>query len=257
MGSEFTWSNKQGSEIRTWARLDRVLVKPAWLTIFPASYALSMPPGPSDHYPLMVSLAPASPIKRRFSFLNAWKDHPNYQGLIQTAWNTPCYGTPIGQLEDCQKELQADLFSPLLIEKEKHLSNQYVKLCMTEVDILFQKAKVNNINKGDCSKHAIRRHQSTIGMINDKDGITGYGIANVNEAFVDYYTSLLGRKINVAPISDIVFSSGPGVSDEAGVKLIAPVTREEIRRALFSISPNKSPGRMGFLLVFSRKTGIL
>ncbi|XP_074282778.1 uncharacterized protein LOC141607321 [Silene latifolia] len=91
MGSEFTWSNKQGSDARTWARLDRVLVNPAWLTMFLASYALSMPPSPSDHSPLMVSLAFASPVKRRFSFLNDWQDHPNYQELIQSAWNTPCY----------------------------------------------------------------------------------------------------------------------------------------------------------------------
>ncbi|XP_074291812.1 uncharacterized protein LOC141618616 [Silene latifolia] len=170
MRSDFTWSNKQGSETRTWARLDRVLVNPAWLTQFPASYALSLPPGPSDHSPLVVSLAPDSPIKRRFSFLNAWQSHPNYQGLINTAWNIPCYGTPMyqlfyklrsvkhslqelhkesftnitervqdlrRQLEDSQKELQADLFSPTLIEREKLLSSQYVKLCKTEVDILF------------------------------------------------------------------------------------------------------------------------
>ncbi|XP_074271036.1 uncharacterized protein LOC141594955 [Silene latifolia] len=78
MGFEFTWSNKQGSDTRTWARLDRVLVNPAWLAKFPASYALSLPPGLSDNSPLMVSVASDSPVKRRFSFLNAWQDHPDY-----------------------------------------------------------------------------------------------------------------------------------------------------------------------------------
>ncbi|XP_074305161.1 uncharacterized protein LOC141640174 [Silene latifolia] len=227
MGSEFPWSNKQGSDTRTWARLDRVLVNPAWLAIFPASYALSLPPGLSDHSPLMVSVASDSPVKRRFSFLNAWQDHPDYQSLIQSAWNTPCYGTPMyqlffklksvksslqqlhkrnfsnitervqelrGQLEDCQNELQTYLFSPFLIAKEKNLAAQYAKLSKIEVDILFQKAKVNNIRKRDCSssfffsKIALRRHHSTIGIIRDKDGTTIYGIDNVNSAFVDYYT---------------------------------------------------------------------
>ncbi|XP_074282777.1 uncharacterized protein LOC141607320 [Silene latifolia] len=216
MGSEFTWSNKQGSDTRTWARLDRVLVNPAWLTMFPASYALSMPPGPSGHSPLIMSLAPASPIKRRLSFLNAWQDHPNYQELIQKRVQALR-----GQLEDCQTELQTNLFSPLLIEKEKQLAGQYAKLCKTEVDYF---------------------------------GRPRYGIDNVNAAaFVDYYTSLLGRKINVTPISDIVFSSGPGVLEKAGIKLIAPVTREEIRKALFSISPNKGPGQDGFSSGFFKK----
>ncbi|XP_074277583.1 uncharacterized protein LOC141601217 [Silene latifolia] len=154
MGSEFTWTNKQDVGTRTWARLDRVLVNPDWLTMFPTSYATSLPPGVSDHSPLVVTVAPSIQVPRRFSFLNAWQDHPDYQSIVNDAWNTSSYGTPMfqlfhklkqvrfslqllhkidftnisekvqvlrGQLEQCQIALQTDLFSPELLGEEKNL----------------------------------------------------------------------------------------------------------------------------------------
>ncbi|XP_074297754.1 uncharacterized protein LOC141628523 [Silene latifolia] len=98
IGSEFTWTNKQDADTRTWARLDRVLVNPDWLTMFPSSFVVWLSPGISDHSPLLVSVAPASPIQRRFSFLNVWQGHPDYKSIIDNAWKTPSYGSPMFQL---------------------------------------------------------------------------------------------------------------------------------------------------------------
>ncbi|XP_074288545.1 uncharacterized protein LOC141613701 [Silene latifolia] len=222
MGYDFTWSNKQCTGTRTWARLDRVLVNPDWLLRFPSSFALSLPPGVPDHSPLLVTVAPAGSIKRRFSFLNIWHDHSDYKRLIATAWQIPCYGSPMyqlfhklksvrsslqilhkesfsdisgkvqaikKQLDACQTALQADLFSPQLIEQEKNLLTQYAELNKQEMDMLFQRAK---------------------------DGIVRYGLDHVNSAFVEYYTGLLGGEVKVEPLSDIVLSAGPKVSVEAG-----------------------------------------
>ncbi|XP_074290572.1 uncharacterized protein LOC141617289 [Silene latifolia] len=285
LGSEYTWSNKQGPGTRTWARLDRVLINPKWLTMFPSSFASTLVPGISDHSPLLVTIPSAKGFKKRFSFLNIWQGHPDYLCMVETAWHTPSYGTPMFQLfhklkavrkalqllhkkdfsdiqgrikatktalDACQKELQQDLFSPSLISQEKALTRHYVDLTRLEVDMLFQKAKIHNIRKGDCSssyffsKIAIRKHQSLLGLIQDKEGHVRYGTDDVNTAFVEYYTDLLGKRVAVEPIPEIVFSSGPTVSTDASVLLIAPVTRVEIKEALFSIGSTKSPGQDGF-----------
>ncbi|XP_074262977.1 uncharacterized protein LOC141585829 [Silene latifolia] len=246
LGSEFTWLNKQDTGSKTWARL-------------PTS-------GISDHSPLLVTVAPAGSIKRRFSFLNIWQEHSDYKRLVATAWQVPCYGSPMyqlfhklkslrsslqiphkesfsnitgkvqaakKQLEACQSALQADLFSPQLIDLERKLLAQYADLNKQEMDMLFQRAKVHNIRKGEffSSKIALRKHHSTIGMITDKDGNVRHGLDNVNSAFVEYYTGLLGGEVQVKPLSDIVLSDGP---------------KGEIKKALFSISSNKSPGQDGF-----------
>ncbi|XP_074290543.1 uncharacterized protein LOC141617258 [Silene latifolia] len=153
------------------------------------------------------------------------------------------------QLDNCQTVLQADLFSLELLEKEKDMAKQYAALSKQELDILFQRAKVHNIKKGDCpssfffSKAALRKHHNTIGMIQDKGGTLRYGIENVNCAFVEYYTELLRGSPPVEPIPDRILSAGPKVNVAAGDALIAPITRTEIKQALF-IEEYFKKGRM-------------
>ncbi|KAH9620253.1 hypothetical protein KSS87_021548 [Heliosperma pusillum] len=75
------------------------------------------------------------------------------------------------QLDSCQIALQLDLFSSDLIAKERALLLQYNDLTRAELDMLFQRAKITNIKKGDYSskyfysKIAVRRHYSTIGKL--------------------------------------------------------------------------------------------
>ncbi|XP_074283846.1 uncharacterized protein LOC141608385 [Silene latifolia] len=181
MGSEFTWSNKQGADMRTWARLDRVLVNPESITMFLVSFALGLPPGPSDHSPCSSLWFPLVQSKGDLVYLMSGM----ITLIIRVLWR---------------------LLGILLV----------------------MKAKVHNIKKGDCpssfffSKIALRKYYSTIGMIKDKDDITRYGIESV--------------------------------PDEEGGKLIASVTREDIRKALFSISSSKSPGQDGFSSGFFKKS---
>ncbi|XP_074314395.1 uncharacterized protein LOC141649609 [Silene latifolia] len=256
MGSEFTWSNKQDVTTRTWARLDRVLVNPDWLALFPSSFATSLPPGISDHSPLLVFVAPPRHIQRRFSFLNVWQGHSDYEGLILHKNHFANISARVlavkKELDACQNALQADLFSASLIEQERILTAKYAALSKLEVDLLFQRAKAHNIRKGDCSfnfffsKIALRQHHSSIDLIQDKDGVMRYGIDAINTAFVEYYTSLLGVTTEVVPISESLFASGPRISDDVSAQLTLHVTRTEFKQALFSIPSNKSPGQDGF-----------
>ncbi|XP_074296994.1 uncharacterized protein LOC141627662 [Silene latifolia] len=177
-GAEYTWSNKHEHQTRTWARLDRVLINPAWITLYPNSVADCLPPGIFDHAPLLVSLGGGQKFTKNFSFLNAWTMNPDYHNIVTALWATPCYGTPTYQLfyklqavkkaltalhkrsysditerlqgvqrdlDTCPKRIQNDLFSPTLIALEKDLICKYKELSKAENDMLFQRAKTNNI----------------------------------------------------------------------------------------------------------------
>ena len=50
-----TWSNKSPGDRLIARKLDRVLVNSSWNLIFPDSEAVFLPPGVSDHCPVVVS----------------------------------------------------------------------------------------------------------------------------------------------------------------------------------------------------------
>ena len=54
-GFHLTWDNKGSAEQYKSRKLDRVLVNPAWHSLFPLSEALFLPRGSSDHSPMTVS----------------------------------------------------------------------------------------------------------------------------------------------------------------------------------------------------------
>ncbi|XP_074278050.1 uncharacterized protein LOC141601654 [Silene latifolia] len=141
-----------------------------------------------------------------FTWSNKQDGHSDNEGLVATASHTPSCGSPMAQL-----------FHKLKLERI--LTAKYAALSKLEVDLLFQRAK---------------------------DGVMRYGIDAVNTAFVEYYTSLLGVTTEVVPISESLFASGPRISDDVGAQPTLPITRTEIKQALFSIPSNQSPGHDGF-----------
>ncbi|WCJ31903.1 DNAse I-like superfamily protein [Euphorbia peplus] len=71
---------------------------------------------------------------------------------------------------------------------------------------------------------------------------------------VDFYKSLLGSLDNRNHCNPVVFQAGAVLSREDSDSLIAPVSNDEIKRALWSIDSEKSPGLDGFNSFFFKKT---
>jgi hypothetical protein len=65
-GRRFTWSNER--EHPTLEKLDRVFLTVDWDTLYPDAFLSAMSTGPSDHCPLVLSLAPDLHRGRRFQF---------------------------------------------------------------------------------------------------------------------------------------------------------------------------------------------
>ncbi|XP_074265860.1 uncharacterized protein LOC141588311 [Silene latifolia] len=234
-GFEHTWTNKRDPTARIWSRLDRVLLNTEWLTQYPTTHVQILPSGISDHSPLLVEVTGGFKLRRTFSYLNCWEEHKDYRDTVTEAWNIPVKGnhtfrlftklkhvrkslislhknhyTGITQkviaareaLETSQRQLQSSPLDPLLLALEKDLLARYLTLRKTERSSLLQRAKIQDIKFKDAptsyffSRIAARKHQTLIGKIQDMNGTIREGIYETNNAFVEYYTWLLGQRKN-------------------------------------------------------------
>ncbi|XP_074301301.1 uncharacterized protein LOC141632678 [Silene latifolia] len=252
-GADMTWTNKQDPLTRVWSKLDRALVNQQWISSFPTSNALFMESGLSDHSLVVVQVQEDIKTQKRFSFLNSWIRHPNYDTIVREAWSFPVAGNPMFrlftklkkvkhalnrfrrenfsdltcrvnasklQLKDCQKELLQDPFSPLFIEAERYCLANYTTLKKAELDMLTQRAKLTHIQSSDTSsnyffaKIAEREHQQNIVNIVDHNGLLHQGVDNVSLAFQNYYNQLLGQTAHVHNLDDNFIGQGPCVSED-------------------------------------------
>ncbi|XP_039032312.1 uncharacterized protein LOC120167325 [Hibiscus syriacus] len=107
LGPSFTWSNKQ-DEAR---KLDRILVNPGWLSVFPDSFAEFKAQGVSDHC-LGVIWTQKGVLARRpkpFKFFNYWTTSANFLNIVKVSWLEHCEGNPLQRLFTKMKRLKPNL----------------------------------------------------------------------------------------------------------------------------------------------------
>ncbi|XP_074271271.1 uncharacterized protein LOC141595200 [Silene latifolia] len=191
-GCEMTWNNKQDPHSRVWSKLDRVLEA-----------------GLSDHSLVLVHVSHDSKKVKRCSFLNSWIDHPAYLAHHSSLLGI-CLRKSVAPY--CQRKLISDPFSAALIHQERVLVASYSHLMETERSILYQRAKVKNMQHSDCSSKYFfamvfeRHNQQVIGAIKDQHGQLHTDPPSINQAFQDYYQHLLGTSSDVADLDwDFVF----------------------------------------------------
>ncbi|XP_074289082.1 uncharacterized protein LOC141614224 [Silene latifolia] len=118
-------------------------------------------------------------------------------------------------LKDCQVQIRLNPLDSHVLTKEKTLLEHYLKLKGIERSSLLQRAKLQAIHYNDAptryffSRIAARKHQSLIGKIQ-------------------------------------IDMDSPKVDETDWPALCRPVEEGEIRKALFSIDSNKSPGQDEF-----------
>ncbi|XP_074293053.1 uncharacterized protein LOC141619954 [Silene latifolia] len=234
-GCEMTWTNKQDIDTLVWSKLDRALTNVDWQLQYPATSAVFLPAGVSDHSPILVTVFEDKYSGSRFSFLICWINHPDYHDL---------------------KAIQEDFSSTDLYAKERALMATYLALKAAESTILKQKAKLDHISYNDSSSKYFsariqeRQQQQLIGHIKDKDGKERIGLDSVAEGFIDYYQHLLGQSHPTSPIDVDFIQASSCVPEDDIAGLIKPIGDDEIRVVVFSIGSDKSLGPDGFSSAF-------
>ncbi|XP_071679920.1 uncharacterized protein [Lolium perenne] len=97
-GRRFTWSNERVQP--TLEKLDRVFTTVDWEDLFPDAFLSALSSGPSDHCPLVLSLALDLHRGRRFQFQSFW---PKVDGFLQVvrevSTTQPCEPNPFKRLD--------------------------------------------------------------------------------------------------------------------------------------------------------------
>jgi hypothetical protein len=84
-GRRFMWSNEWAQP--TLEKLDRIFSTVAWEDLFPDAFLLAMSSGPSDHCPLVLSLAPELHRGCRFQFQSIWPKMDGFLDVVQEVWS--------------------------------------------------------------------------------------------------------------------------------------------------------------------------
>ncbi|XP_020243149.1 uncharacterized protein LOC109821370 [Asparagus officinalis] len=161
-------------------------------------------------------------------------------------------------LENAQKALLSDPFNASLInqEKEKGFITTFNKLLECELSFYQQKARIKWNLKGDrCTRffHSViksNRHQNRIMILYNNNGDRITEGDEIAMELVSYYKSLFGASVTtIDPDIDIIHK-GPCLNDLQARELSKPVTKEEIRSAIFSMPDDKAPGPDGYNAAF-------
>ncbi|XP_074305757.1 uncharacterized protein LOC141640979 [Silene latifolia] len=231
MGWCYTWTNKLNPDSRKLIKLDRVICNVDWVSSFPSSFAEALPSGLSNHSPLIDIFAQIWSTKVSGTAMYQLITHLKMLKPALKKLNAKNYShlsARVKELQEklhrCQLQLQVSPTNGDLQEEEADLNRQYCQLKRSELSMLHQRAKEHDIkamdiNSAYCfSKVAFKRNINSISKEADP---------------------------NVVPELEVI-NTGPYLTEELQHMLNQNVTPEEIRKALFSIDKNKSPGPDGY-----------
>ncbi|KAG7588439.1 Reverse transcriptase domain [Arabidopsis suecica] len=153
--------------------------------------------------------------------------------------------------------------SPILAELEKKAHKDWLTLAMAEEKFLFQRSRVKWVDSGDCNSSYFHRMVSTRRAINqihyldDDEGLRIQDKAAIQVHCVDYFSSLLGTASLSLTDADksLISSLTPYRCDSATKEALqAVISDAEIKKEVFSLPRNKSPGPDGYTGEFFRAT---
>ncbi|KAL9232951.1 hypothetical protein vseg_008006 [Gypsophila vaccaria] len=289
VGALYTWNNKQRNEDRVYSKLDRVLINKDWSDHFTDAFAHFLPEGLSDHTPCIVNFQHIAHHSRSFIYVNMWGLSERFIPTIRRVWNKEEEGTPMFKvvkklktLKIALKELNNDRFSDVeqkttameirvkhlqeelgmnpsdisLSEEECRVRHEYQILKEARDSFLAQKSKQVWRQEGDQNTayfHGVIRGRSQINKVLEIEDVRGKECVNPTEiqaAFLDYYTTLLGESQSTTKVHRSIMNCGMRCTADIFNALLVPITRKEIKEALFSIPDIKSPGPDGYTSKF-------
>jgi hypothetical protein len=278
-GEIFTWRRGQIRE-----RLDRDVCNSRWAAMFPLAGVVNENFDKSDHRPILVDTKRYASMQRSVTkppmrFEARWLCENFVETIIQTAWDRAkemhaeaslCDHTkevhealhnwdrnvlegPRKRLRELQTDLNKILSGPLSdesVSKKREIQLQIENLLEQEELYWVQRGRINWLKHGDqntaffhrpASERRKRNHinqlkTDTGDIIDDQDQLL--------DLASNYFQHLFTAEVqepNQAVLDKVV----PCVTHDMNAKLLAPFTREEVKKALFNMGDMKAPGPDG------------
>eukprot|EP00253_Pinus_taeda_P024961 PITA_24961 len=287
---KYTWSNKRLGPSHIASRLDRFLVQSSFLTSGLMASSKILPNCTSDHKPISLELSMdgfLGPIPFRFSPL--WIQQEGFNEVVAEVWNRKIQGSPffvweeklralkrrlkewakalktpiakrkesIENLAALQSLMENSVITQSLLQKEVELQKALHKASRDEEEYWRQKSRNLWLQAGDKNtsffhKHAEARKQfknvSEIRIqdtvVNDFEGIKRAAFS----FFKDLYSAPDDQPIDPQAYSYNLIPSC--VHDPINNMLTAPISMDELKKALDCMESDKAPGPDGFTARF-------
>ncbi|GKC35252.1 RNA-directed DNA polymerase, eukaryota, partial [Tanacetum coccineum] len=287
-GYSYTWAHPSASKM---SKLDRFLVSDGFLSLFPHTSAVCLDRHLSDHRPILLREFNTDYGATPFRLFHSWFDFQGFDDMITQTWNSINLNDSnamvrfkkklqalkkvirlwIGnykrnqmnrtteikiKLKDIDKLLDQLGANDDLLSVRSELLKQYHDIHSVETRESIQKAKIKWAVEGDENSKFFH------GMINRKranlavkgvmiDGEWVDDPSKVKDEFRDYFASRFCDPGIRHGVINFNFPNRLNI-DQSG-ELEAPISRDEIRRAVWDCGENKSPGPDGFTFEFFRK----
>ncbi|VFQ97347.1 unnamed protein product [Cuscuta campestris] len=179
---------------------------------------------------------------RPFRFFNMWLKHEGFNGLVSQSWEAGVVGSKQFSLCSKLKRLKPPLKS-LNKQAFGHISRRAMEA----------KEEYGLVMKCTSYFHSIvkkNRRKNIVGFLVTEDGSKTTSKNEVANIFVDYFTTLFGTTSSVEPIELEILTAGTRVPSSAQSSLLASVTPEEVREAVFDIGNDKALGPDGYTAAF-------
>nr|KYP40468.1 Transposon TX1 uncharacterized [Cajanus cajan] len=285
-GLRFTWYRNQRGVVLA-KRLDRVVCNVAWQAMFPEAYVENLCRVYSDHCPLLLRRDGSrdKSSDRPFRFQAAWATHKDFERIVREAWcrSTPTLANGLQAVRVDAIKFNKEVFGNILTRKkalqrrlkgvqlqlergdseslsrlEKAIQMELDETCLQEEYLWFQKSREQWVKFGDRNTsffHAqtlARRRRNKIQGLFLPDGTWHTDPVVMKTEAVRFYKELFSVNNDQGSL-DMHAGISPALGVEARSALIAPVTKEEVRRAVRSMKSFKAPGPDGFQPFFFKQ----
>lgn len=288
MGCKFTWASNPRNGVIIREKLDWILANWAWRRNFPHAMTVALPTVSSDHSPLLLLPVPKNKSGYSFNFEAFWTEHEDCNQIVDQGWNkgVRCedpWETVLKKLESCKKELmtwQKKTFKrgdEEIIRYKKRLeelmssggqctNGDEIRRVQKHIDELWkreelywsQRSRLKWLEGGDRNTkflHAStihRRGRNRLHRIKNHRGEWVEGKEEIFEAILESFEEVY----RADPPTDLFHIGNvlPNiVTSDMNEMLLAPITEEEIKGAIFSLGALKAPGPDGLNGLFYQK----
>ncbi|KAH9779367.1 reverse transcriptase domain-containing protein [Citrus sinensis] len=266
VGYPFTWERCRGSDDWVEECLDRVLASNSWIHLFPNAKVCSLEASCSDHLPIFLDPSPVvkPPRNKKFQFENSWLREFDCLKIMKESWASSV-GVPIqskiascgsalfrwgGHLTRDYRAFIAACKKKMAIFRGKRDSasvdsfvkarKRYNKLLHSHETFWKQMAKSSWLKECDMNSsyfHAMasaRKKKNMMGKLRNVQGQWCTTPEDINEIIVLQCVELR-------------------ISAEQNTSLLEPFNPADVRAAIFSMHPDKSPGPDGMNPTFFQK----
>ncbi|XP_031100721.1 uncharacterized protein LOC116004702 [Ipomoea triloba] len=289
LGNQYTWHGVRNTG-DVWKRLDRFLMTPAWRDYLSEIRIIVHARTTSDHSPILLCGDNANvSCPKQFRFQSMWTTHHGFLEEVRSNWSLPADGGgmralafKLKRLKQALRSWNRDIFGNVFDRIKNHenlvadIEKQYdncpspenrallhkhhadLLLALKQEEMFWrQKARVKWLKEGDANTrffHATvkdrHRRQRICAIKNDSGNLLTTQPA-IQEEAISFYTKLFKAE-DCFEMESILQNLPISLEVSDNFSLTKPLTREEIKEAVWKLDPDSAAGPDGFSGTFFR-----